>query len=390
MGIIDKDLEVVGKGVPVKDAVEKVTGTLKYGVDLASPNMSFGKILRSPYPHCKIKSIDASKAEKLPGVFGVLTHHDVPQNDWENAWFNYRGKVLDGIGRFVGDDIAAVAAMSEEIAEKAIELIEVEYELLDSVFDYEEARKKSAPQIRSEGNEREAYKVFWGNVEKGTSEADVSVKCDIKYESQQMAPLGRNAALAEWLGDRVTITTSSQTPSELRDGIHEALGIPLSKIRVMAVPCGSSFGQWWSNNFMLIAVLLSKKVRKPVKIELSNEECMSTVKRRHLERTRGSMGCTSDGQITFAKFDHIIDNGCYGFKDDVGFFCVDMWGKALNGDYSIHAVNTNLLTAGCMRGVGDCTLGASVERCADMLAEKIDFLFTNVFLAPKRLLRRSE
>ncbi len=372
MGFEKNKLNVVGHGVPVKDAVEKVTGTLKYGVDLASPNMSFGKILRSPYPHCKIKSIDTSKAEKLPGVFGVLTHHDVPQNDWENAWFNYRGKVLDGIGRFVGDDIAAVAAISEEIAEHALELIEVEYELLDSVFDYEEARKKNAPQIRSEGNERDAYKVFWGDIEKGISEAEVSVECDIKYKSQQMAPLGRNAALAEWTGDRVTITTSSQTPSELRDGIHEALNIPLSKIRVMAVPCGSSFGQWWSNNFMLITVLLSKKIRKPVKIELTNEECMSTVKRRHLERTRGGMGCNRDGQITFAKFDHIIDNGGYGFKDDVGFFCVDMWGKALNGDYSIHAVNTNLLTAGCMRGVGDCTLGASVERCADMLAQKID------------------
>jgi xanthine dehydrogenase molybdenum-binding subunit len=140
----------------------------------------------------------------------------------------------------------------------------------------------------------------------------------------------------------------------------------------MAMPAGSSFGQWWSNNFMLLTVLLARKAKRPVKIELTNEECMATVKRRHIERTRGRMGCTKDGQLTLAQFDHIIDNGGYGFKDDVGFFCVDMWGRARHGHYEVHGVNTNLLTAGCMRGVGDCTLGSCVERLADQLAEKVE------------------
>lgn len=366
-----RSFAAVGRGIPVKDAREKVTGQLKYGVDLKVQNMLFGKILRCPFPHARIVRIDTSKAEALPGVVAVLTHQDVPQNDWEAAWFNYRGKVLDGTGRFVGDDMAAVAAVSEEIAEAALELIEVEYERLPHVIDMEEARKEGAPQIRIEGNERPPYVVAWGDVTEGKADADFMVDCDIFYESQQYAPLGRNACIAEWMGDRVTLWTSSQTPTELRDGVHEALGIPLSKIRVMAVPCGSSFGQWWSNNFMLITVLLARKVGRPVKIELTNEECMSTVKRRHQERTRGRMGCTKDGAITVAEFDHVIDNGGYGFKDDVGFFCVDMWGKAHHGHYAVHGVSTNLLTAGCMRGVGDCTLGASVERCADMLAEKV-------------------
>ena len=366
-----KDFKVVGRGFHVKDAVEKVTGTIKYAVDMTVQNMAHGKILRCPHPHARIKKMDTSKAENLPGVYGVLTHGDVPQNDWEAAWFNYRGKVLDGIGRFVGDDLAAVAAESEEIAQKAIELIEVEYEMLEAVFDMEEARKPEAPQIRSEGNERDPYVVEWGDTETGKALAEHTVECDIYYHSQQYAPLGRNAAIAEWMGDKVTLWTSSQTPTETRDGIHEALGIPLSKIRVMALPTGSSFGQWWSNNFMMITVLLAKKIRRPVKIELDNEECMGAVKRRHIERTRGMMGCTADGQLTVAEFDHLIDNGGYGFKDDVGFFCVDMWGKALHGHYAIHGINTNLLTAGCMRGVGDCTLGASVERLCNRLAEKV-------------------
>lgn len=371
MGVIERNFTVVGKGVPVKDAREKVTGSMKYAVDLKVQDMLHGKILRSPYPHARIRRIDASKAEALAGVYAVLTHHDVPQNDWEAAWFNRRGKVLDGTVRFVGDEVAAVAAVSETVAEKALSLIEVDYEILPHVLDMEEAMKPEAPQIRSEGNVRDPYIVAWGDVGKGTREAEVVAECDVLYESQQYAPLGRNACIAEWTGGKVTVWTSSQTPSELRDGIHEALDIPLSKIRVMALPCGSSFGQWWSVNFMLVTVCLARKAGRPVKIELDNEECMATVKRRHIERTRGRMGCTKEGELTFAEFDHIIDNGGYGFKDDVGFFCVDMWGKARHGNYAVHGVNTNLVTAGCMRGVGDCTLGASVERVADMLAEKI-------------------
>ena len=348
---------IAGKGVPVKDAREKVTGTLKFAVDMKIQGMVYGKILRSPHAHARITHINTSKAEALPGVLGVVTHNDAPDLNWENAWFNYRGKMLDGIVRFVGDDMAAVAATTEEIAEAALELVEVEYEILPSVFDPEEAMKPDAPQIREEGNVRDPYIVEWGDVAKGEQEADFIVGCEIKFASQQMAPLGRNACIAEWNDDRVTMWTASQTPSELRDGIHEAFGIPLSKIRVCALPSGSSFGNWWSANFMMVTALLAKKVRKPVKIELTNEECMATVKRRHLEITRGRMGCKKDGTLTLAQFDHIIDNGGYGFKDDVGFFCVDNWGRAQHGHYAIHGVNTNLLTAGCMRAVGDVTLG---------------------------------
>jgi xanthine dehydrogenase molybdenum-binding subunit len=371
MNMAERNFRVVGKGVPVKDASEKVSGSLKYAVDLKLQGMAHGKILRSPHPHARIRAIDVSKAEALPGVYGVLTHRDVPQNDWEAAWFNRRGKVLDGTVRFVGDEVAAVAADTEEIAERALSLIDVNYEVLPHVFDIEAAMAPDAPQVRVEGNVRPPYVVEWGDTAEGRAAADIVVECDIRYESQQYAPLGRNACIAEWTGDRVTVWTSSQTPSELRDGIHEALDVPLSKIHVKAMPCGSSFGQWWSVNFMLLTVCLARKARRPVKIELDNEECMSTVKRRHIERTRGRMGCTKDGTLTLAEFDHYIDNGGYGFKDDVGFFCVDMWGRAHHGRYAIRGVNTNLLTAGCMRGVGDCTLGASVERLADTLAEKV-------------------
>lgn len=366
-----EEFRVVGKGVPVRDAIEKVTGTLKYGVDFAVQDMVFGKILRSPHPHARITRIDVSRAEALPGVIVVVTHEDSPPGTWENCWFNYRGKVLDGIARFVGDDVAAVAATSEEIAENALDLIEIEWEQLPTVFDPDEARLPDAPQIRVEGNERPAYKVEWGDVAQGEAEADHIVECDIRFESQQMATIGRNACIAEWRGDRLTVWVSSQTPTEVRDGLHEAFEIPLSKIRVIALPVGSSFGLWWSANFIMITALLARKARRPVKIELTNEECFTSVKRRHKEHTRGRAGCTKDGDLTFTQFDHVIDNGGYGFKDDVGFFCVDLWGRARHGSWAIHGVNTNLCTAGCMRAVGDITLGSTIERLADQLAEKI-------------------
>ena len=118
----------------------------------------------------------------------------------------------------------------------------------------------------------------------------------------------------------MTMWTSSQTPSELQSGIHQAFGMPMSNVRVIALPSGCSFGLWWSNNFMMVTALLAKKIRKPVKIELTSQECMAAVKRRHIEITRGRMGVKNDGTLTLADFSHLMDNGAYGFKTDVYFF----------------------------------------------------------------------
>jgi xanthine dehydrogenase molybdenum-binding subunit len=385
-----EEFTIVGKGVPVKDAVEKVTGSLTFAVDFAVQDMAYGKVLRSPHAHARITSIDVSKAEALPGVLGVVTHHDAPAGIWENAWFNYRGRILDDTVRFVGDDVAAIAAETQEIAEAALDLIDVEYELLPAVFDPDEAREVGAPEVHPEGNERPAYIVEWGDVDTGEAEADYVVDADVRFESQQMACIGRNACIAFWKDEKLTVWVSSQTPSEVRDGLHESFEIPLSKIRVIALPVGSSFGLWWSGNFIMLTALLAQKARRPVKIELTNEECFSVVKRRHKEHTRGRAGCTKDGALTFTQFDHVIDNGGYGFKDDVGFFCVDMWGRARHGHWAIHGVNTNLCTAGCMRAVGDMTLGSVIERLADQLAEKVgmdpvDFRLKNQITAGDEL-----
>ncbi len=364
-------LSVVGKPVPVKDAREKVTGKLKYAVDFDLPNMGYGKILRSPHPHARIKSIEYSRAEQLPGVLGVVTHEDAPDNDWESCWFNYRGHIFDGTARFVGDEVAAIAAVDETIAEEALKLIEVDYEILPAVFDPEDALAPNAPQVRAEGNVREPDIVQWGDLEQGFEDADVVVESSVEFGSQQYAPIGRNACIAEWSGDRITVWTSSQTPSELRNAIAQAFGISISKVRVIALPCGCSFGLWWINNFHMVTILLAKKVGQPVKIELSNHECFTSVKRRHRERSRGKIGCKKDGSIVLLDITHYADNGGYGFKTDVGGLMCDLWGRGPHGRFEIQIASTNLVTAGCMRGVGDVTLGSFTERLADMAAEKL-------------------
>jgi len=367
-----KGLSIIGKSIPIKDAKEKVTGGLKYAVDFTLPDMVYGKILRSPHPHARIKNIDYSQAETMPGVLGVITYQDAPDLDWESCWFNYRGHILDDHVRFVGDEVAAVTAITENIAEQALNLIEVDYDVLPAVFDPKEALKPEAPQVRMEGNVREPTITAWGDLEKGHEESDIIAESSMEFESQQYAPIGRNACIAEWAGDKVTMWTSTQTPSETRSAIATVFGMPISKVRVIALPSGCSFGIWWINNFHMMTVLLAKKVHCPVKIELTQEESFAAVKRRHLEQSEGKIGCKKDGTIVFFDVMHLIDNGGYGFKPDVGGLVSDLWGRCPHGRFAIQAVSTNLLTAGCMRGVGDVTLGAFTERLLNLAAEKIN------------------
>jgi xanthine dehydrogenase molybdenum-binding subunit len=367
-----RDFQVVGKDIPLKDAKEKVTGSLKYGIDIKLPDMVYGKILRSPYAYARIKHIDSRQANSLPGVLGIVTHEDAPSWEWENCWYNYRGRILDDTVRFVGDEVAAVAALSQDVATAALELIEVEYEILNPIFDPIGAMKPDAPQVRSEGNLRNPTEVIWGDVEEAKKQADVVAGGNMSFNSQGYASIGRNACAAQWEGDRLTVWTSTQTPSEMRQAIAKGLGIPFSNVRVIAQPCGSSFGLWWIGSLQLITALLARKVRRPVKIELDQEECFSAVKRRHQEHTSGQIGCQRDGTISFIDVKHIHDNGGYGFKSDVGFLTVDLWGTCPDGRFIVQGVSTNLVTAGCMRGVGDVTLGAFVERLLDMAAIEIN------------------
>ena len=356
-----KEFSVVNKSVPLIDAYEKVTGSYQFPLDFSVPAMLFGKVLRSPHAHAKIKRIDASKAEALPGVVAVLTYKDVPEREWFGLWFNYRGRVMDDTARFVGDEVAAVAAVDVRTAEEALELIEIDYEVLPHVFDLEEAMKPDAPQIRSDGNVRNPVIVEWGDCEKGFEEADIVVENQTHNHSQDQATMARNAPIASWTESKVTLWTGSTTPSETRDAVANLLDVPKSKVRVIALPTGPSLGKWWFNNIDMVTVLLAKKARKPVKMILSQEEVFSSIKRRHEERTYGKLGVKNDGTIVSLYLRDVFENGAYGNKRKITQTIPDLWTRIHNAKLEMCGTTTNLVTSGCMRGVGDLTTNFGME-----------------------------
>lgn len=372
---------LIGKSLPLIDGKDKVTGRLKYAGDLPSlQRMHVAKVLRSPYAHARITRLDTSKALALDGVSAVVTYEDGGKAVsggpacgpiMEDPSFNFRGPVLSNEVCFVGDEVAAVSAVDEDTAKEALGLIEVEYEELPAIFDMEEAMAEGAPPVRPWGPNTLPPTVFeWGDIEQGFKEADVVVENRTTMANQQHAPLDRNACLAEWRGDELTVWTSSQSMFWLRKGICDFYGLPTNKVRVYSTPTGGSFGLWWNNNFMFIAIMLAKKAKRPVKIVLSRDEVTTTVKRRERPITEIKLGVKKDGTLVAQSHRHLLDNGAYGNKWDPYQSVADMY-TTTHGRSEFIGVATNLVTAGCMRGVGDLTLAYGIEQTIDIAAERI-------------------
>ncbi len=284
-----KELKVVGKSFPLVEAVEKVTGAYKYVDDM--PAELHVKILRSPHAHAMIKKIDASKAEKLDGVAAVLTPDNVPERLMSRG--NQRAcYVLESHVRFAGDKVAAVAARSEAIAEQALDLIEVEYEVLPAVFDPEEAAKADAPKLYPEGNVYGPYRgpyfgaaverekginepllSEWGNIEEGFKEADIVVEDKGETDPQVGSPVELHVCIASWERDELTLRNANQCPYEVREGVAYTLGIPEAKVRVISPAIGGGFGSKYLERYIVITALLSKMAGgKSTKIVFTREE----------------------------------------------------------------------------------------------------------------------
>ena len=366
-----KNYAVLGKSVPLVDAFEKVTGQLRFAGDLSVSGVLHAKVLRSPYAHARILSIDTSKAESLPGVHATITHKNIPNKEWLCGHINFFQKVMDSVVRYVGDEVAAVAADDEATAEKAIGLIEVEYEQLPAVFDIEEAMKPGAPEVRGGGNAYRRSLTTWGNVEKGFEESDIIVERRSTMGFQQHCPMDRNACIASWTGNKVTVWTGTQDAFDLRDRLADYFEIPKHHVRVIQIPVGSSNGLWWTMNYHLVTALLAQQARRPVRLELTREEVTSTTKRREHPVSHVKLGLSKDGRLTAGEYRHYFDNGAYGFKPDPFQGASDLY-RCEHGRYEAIGVNTNTMTAGCMRGVGDLTLQYAVEQVIDMAAEKLE------------------
>lgn len=368
---VPEELRVIGRRIPLADAYEKVTGSFKYAVDISLPGMLVGKILHSPHPHARMLSIDVAKAAALPGVAAILTPYDVPEEEWGERSFNYRGRVLNNQPRFVGDEIVAVAAVDEHVAEAALALIEIKWEILPHVIGFMEAMKAEAPQITPYGNVRSSV-VEDGDLDKGFKAADLIVEHETRMHNQSHAPLGRNGCVVQWEGEKVTIWTGSQTPFQLRDELARILKLPQNRVRVVAMPTGASNGLWWACNFHFIAAYLARKARRPVKIELTQEEAMVTVKRRETPVSWGRLGVKRDGTFTAIHFKHYFDNGAHGYKAYPFESVSDLWGRHRPAiRFEFYGVNNNTPNAGCMRGVGDLTMTFCTEPLIDKAAAQL-------------------
>jgi 4-hydroxybenzoyl-CoA reductase alpha subunit len=312
-----RPLNVVGKPFRKVDARAKCTGQTKFADDIVLPRMLACKILRSHEPHALIKNIDVSKALALPGVFAIVTGKDfpipygiLPVSQDEHALC--RDKV-----RFVGDPVAAVAAIDEDIAFDAMNLIEVQYEPLQTITSIEEGLLVEDPRIHEYGDGGNVHKkvsLEFGDVDEGFAEADLVHEDTFFYEGNTHLPMEQHAAVAYFDPDqKLTLWSSTQTPHYVHRALAKVLQIPASHIRVIATPNGGGFGGKSDPfNHEVVVGKLAMITGRPVKCTLTREEVFYCHRGRHPVLMHVKTGVKKDGAITAMHFKSFLDGGAYG------------------------------------------------------------------------------
>lgn len=308
----DTDFAVIGKGVSRLEAYEKVTGRARYASDVRLPRQTFARILRSPHPHARIRSIDISAAEAMPGVVAVICKDNTERVSWYDG-----SAVFDDPVRLIGEEVAAVAAISEEIAEDALKAIRVEYEPLPFVTSLHGATEPDAPRARrdsdNEGNISGGVKTYErGDPDAGLRQADVVI--DQVYTTQAAIhnALEPHGCTASWDDDELTLWESTQSVFTVRQQVAKALGMPEHKVRVIKEHMGGGFGAKqiaWKPD--IIAALLSKKAGRPVQLMLDRNGESLTVGNRPNSRQRVRLGARRDGRLTAIVADIEQANGAY-------------------------------------------------------------------------------
>ena len=312
-----RPLKVVGKPFRKVDARAKCTGQTKFADDIVLPRMLFCKILRTHLPHALIKSVDVSKAIALPGVLAVITGKDLPipygilpVSQDEHAL------CVDKV-RFIGDPVAAVAAIDEDIAFDAMNLIEMEYEPLNTISSIDEAILIDEPRIHEYGDEGNIHKkvsLEFGNVDEGFAEADLIREDTFFYEGNTHLPMEQHAAVGNFDPDnKLTLWSSTQTPHYVHRALAKVLELAASHIRVIATPNGGGFGGKSDPfNHEVVVCKLSMMTGRPVKVTLTREEVFYCHRGRHPVLMRVKTGVKRDGAITGMHFQSFLDGGAYG------------------------------------------------------------------------------
>jgi xanthine dehydrogenase YagR molybdenum-binding subunit len=364
-----KKLKIVGTPVSRVDGYDKVSGTAQYTFDVSLPNMAFAKTLRCPHPHARIKSIDISKAQKLPGVLAIITHKNTPAIPW---YYN-TSYLFDSHLRYLGDEVACAAAESEEIAAEALKLIIVEYEILPFVTDAKKAMEPNAPKLYKEGNIRGGKPFVYkrGDAEKGFKEADAVVEDTFTTQVAVHNPTEVHCSAANWDGDQLTVWDSTQSIFSVRDALAQSLKIPASKVRVIKKYMGGGFGcKLAPGKYTVMAAILARKIGRPVKIALDRKEMNLAVGNRPNSVQKLKAGAKKDGTLTALSHhaygtvgSHTYSAGCSWPLRTV-YQCDNVYVE----EYSVY---TNAGPARPMRAPGHVQGTFGMDSLIDELAEKI-------------------
>ncbi|MFH1619353.1 MAG: molybdopterin cofactor-binding domain-containing protein [bacterium] len=385
------DFKVVNHRVDKIDSLALACGTAEFTDDIEIKGLLYGKILWSPHAHARIKKIDVSAAEKVPGVKAVLTHKNVPRVPHTTAGQGfpepspYDTFVLDDKVRFVGDRVAAVAAQTPEAAREALEKIRVEYEILPAVFDPLEAMSGKAPVIHDESDAKNipdaAHNIcakYDLEVKDGEwfAEADCVIERTYKTQWAQHCALETHTTITYFDSHgRLVIRSSTQVPFHVRRIVAQALKIPVKKIRVIKPRIGGGFGSKQEIVLEDICSALTLATDKPVKLEYTRRETFISSRTRHPAVVKLKTGCRKDGTLTDARMEIYLNNGAYGSHALTVMMCsgshtLPMY-RAKNIKFTGRTVYTNLPVAGAYRGYGATQGFFAWESQMDIMAEAI-------------------
>jgi CO/xanthine dehydrogenase Mo-binding subunit len=385
---------LVGTNVTMVGGLAKVTGAVNYAPDLVLPRMLYAKALRSPYAHANLLRVDASKAEKLPGVVAVITRDDL------TGLSAYFGPVVDDQPvvatdrvRHVGEVVALVAAESRDIAEESLDLIEVEYQELPAVFDLLEAVKPGAPVLHAQRNETSAgvhreefnfavggnicsvYHVEDGDIRRGFEEAEDIFENVYSLPPVQHGHIEPHAATAHWeAGGKLVIHSATQNPSGVQEQLAQIFKLPENQVRVIVPPLGGGYGGKTHARLEPALALVARKARRPVQWVLTRDEVFLTG-RRYGAVAKIKTGFKKDGRIVARQVETFYEVGAYALNGPVnaktGCYVSSGPYNIPNRSLTTYAVYTNLPPTGPFRGVGVSHVCWAYESEMDDIARRV-------------------
>jgi carbon-monoxide dehydrogenase large subunit len=380
--------DTVGRPLPRIESREKVTGRAIYTDDLIRPRMLYAAVTGSPYAHARIKRCDVAAAEAVPGVKAVLTGESLPVHP-TGIFLSDQLALARGKVRYIGEPVAAIAASDLDTARRALTLIEIEYEELEPVFDPVAALAPGAPVIHED---RDRYHTTYplpaepnainycgikeGDPDAAWAQCDVIVEAEYELPAQSHMYLEPVASLAEVDDDgRITVWTSTQGVSSVQAHVAEALGLPMSKVRIIAPRVGGGFGAKGDLTNQVIAAALAQATRRPVTLTATRDEDMTTMKCRHSGRIRMKTGARSDGTLLARSAEIILNGGAYadespGVLGYSAFFSRGPY-RIPNMEVRAWAVYTNMLRAGAFRGFGNPQTTFASESQVDEIAIRL-------------------